>query len=156
MNKIISCYALTMTKIPSGMIAANDFSGVLELALDLPGYFNEGACVGTNPGLFDGESLGEVLEAKKICSDCPIKDLCLDWALLTQVSGVWGGLTPLERKKFSNGQSPVNIGEIRLLDSNRTRLLSDTPAAKLAAEFKVTERTIYRWRKKIQATRKAS
>lgn len=145
-----------MTKIPTGLIADASFQGTLALSLDLPGYFSEAACVGSDPGLFDGETIGAILQAKKICSDCPIKDLCLDWAKFTQDSGVWGGLTPAERKKHSKGQRPVDIGEIRLLETNRTRLLSDTPAATLAAEFKVTERTIYRWRKKIQATSQVS
>jgi WhiB family redox-sensing transcriptional regulator len=145
-----------MTKIPNGMIATSDFEDALDLALDLPGYFQQAACVGANPGLFDGESLGDVLEAKKVCSNCPIQQLCLDWALLTQDSGVWGGLTPAERKKHTKGQRPVDIGEIRLLETYRARLLSDTPAAILSAEFQVTERTIYRWRKKIQSQKQAS
>lgn len=145
-----------MTKIPNGMIADTSFEGSLALSIDLPGYFDEAACVGSNPGLFDGETIYAILEAKRICSDCPIKDLCLDWALLTQDSGVWGGLTPAERKKHSKGKRPVDIGEIRLLATNRARLLSKTPAATLAAEFKVTERTIFRWRKKIQATSQVS
>jgi WhiB family redox-sensing transcriptional regulator len=145
-----------MTKIPNGMIADTSFEGTLALSLDLPGYFAEAACVGSNPGLFDGETIGAILEAKKVCSECPIKDLCLDWALLTQDSGVWGGLTPAERKKHSKGQRPVNIGAIRMLETNRARLLSNTPAATLAAEFQVTERTIFRWRKKIQATAQVS
>ncbi len=145
-----------MTKIPSGMIAEASLEGALALALELPGFFSEAACVGSDPVLFDGETIGAILEAKKICSDCPIKDLCLDWAMLTQDSGVWGGLTPLERKKHSKGQRPVDIGEIRLLETSRARLLSGTPAAILAAEFKVTERTIFRWRKKIQATSQVS
>ena len=145
-----------MTKIPNGMIATSDFAAALDLALELPGYFNDAACVGTNPGLFDGETIGAILEAKKICSDCPIQQLCLDWALMTQDSGVWGGLTPAERNKQRKGQRSVDIGEIRMLETSRARLLSDTPAAILAAEFKVTERTIFRWRKKIQATSQAS
>ncbi len=145
-----------MTKIPNGMIAPTSLEGTFALSLDLPGYFSEAACVGSNPGLFDGESISAILEAKKICSDCPIKDLCLDWALVTQDSGIWGGLTPAERKKQRKGQRPVDIGEIRLLETSRARLLSNTPAATLAAEFKVTERTIFRWRKKIQATAQVS
>ena len=145
-----------MTKIPYGMIADTSLEGTLALSLDLPGYFAEAACVGSKPELFDGETIGAILEAKKVCSDCPIKDLCLDWALLTQNSGVWGGLTPAERNKHSKGQRTVDIGQIRLLETNRARLLSNTPAATLADEFKVTERTIFRWRKKIQATSQVS
>lgn len=145
-----------MTKIPARLAEAQDLSQAFSSALDLPSYFSEAACVEAKPQLFDGETLGDVIAAKKVCSLCPIKDLCLDWAAMTQDSGVWGGMTPLERKKYNRGNRPVDIGEIRMLETNRTRLLSSTPASKLAEEFEVTERTIYRWRKKIQATKQAS
>jgi WhiB family redox-sensing transcriptional regulator len=132
------------------------FAEALSFSLDLPAFFSEAACVGSAPGTFDGESLAAVLEAKKICSGCPIQAMCLDWASQTQDAGVWGGLTPEERKKLRGGTNPVNIGEIRWLETNRVRLLSDTPAALLAAEFEVTERTIYRWRKDMRQNQKAS
>lgn len=135
---------------------SNPFEQILGGSLDLPVFFEAAACVGTAPSLFDGESLADVLAAKQICAECPIRAMCLDWALATQDSGVWGGLTPQERKKHNNGKSPVDIGELRWLENNRDRLLSDSPASKLAAEFEVTERTICRWRKKMQQTRIAS
>lgn len=145
-----------MTRIKVQHGDAQDLSQTLSLALELPLYFRDAACVESNPRIFDGETLSDVLAAKKVCGSCPIKDLCLDWAVKTQDSGVWGGMTPLERKKYGKGNRPVDIGEIRMLETNRTRLLSRTPAAKLAQEFEVTERTIYRWRKKITATQQAS
>lgn len=38
-------------------------------------------------------------EAKAICADCPVKRLCLDYAVSAQMYGVWGGTTEFERKK---------------------------------------------------------
>lgn len=39
--------------------------------------------------------------AKAICARCPVVTECLDHALLTrQPDGVWGGLTPSERKRY--------------------------------------------------------
>lgn len=35
--------------------------------------------------------------AKAICADCPIKALCLDYALSAAMSGTWGGMTQEER-----------------------------------------------------------
>jgi WhiB family redox-sensing transcriptional regulator len=128
----------------------------MTFSLELPGFFEDAYCQGANPTIFDGETLGDVLEAKKICSECPIQVLCLEWASQTQDAGVWGGLTPLERKKQGGGTNPVDIGELRWLETNRSRLLSGTPAAQLAAEFEVTERTIYRWRKQMQQNQIAS
>ena len=148
--------ASRMTKIQANLADAQDLSETLNSVLDLPAYFNDAACVASEPRIFDGETLIDVIEAKRVCGLCPIKDLCLDWAAITQDCGVWGGMTPMERKRYNNGNRPMDIGEIRLLEANRTRLLSGAPASKLAEEFEVTERTIYRWRKKIQAVKQAS
>jgi WhiB family redox-sensing transcriptional regulator len=145
-----------MTKINTRLGETQNLGQTLNMLLQLPSYFSEAACSEANPQIFDGETLSDVLAAKKVCGLCPIKNLCLGWAAMTQDSGVWGGMTPLERKKYNRGNSPIDIGEVQMLETNRTRLLSSTPASKLAEEFEVTERTIYRWRKKIHATQQAS
>jgi hypothetical protein len=145
-----------MTKINKGLLEPGPSFQFLAGAIDLPIYFAQAACVGLAPRVFDGETLEDILTAKKTCGECPIQALCRDWASKTQEYGVWGGLTPLERKKYAKSSRTIDIGEIRMLESNRGRLLSSTPASKLAAEFDVTERTIYRWRKKIQELKQAS
>jgi len=144
-----------MIKVLNGLEASGSLKEALSFSLELPGFFDEAICVGAEPSIFDGESLTDVLEAKKFCSSCPIQAMCLDWATQTQDEGVWGGLTAKERKTLRGGTDTADIGEIRLLETNRARLLSD-PAAVLAAEFDVAERTIYRWRKNIRQNQKAS
>lgn len=43
----------------------------------------------------------DVAQAKTICNDCWIKDKCLAYALSTnEKEGVWGGTTPIERKRI--------------------------------------------------------
>lgn len=43
--------------------------------------------------------------AKSICSDCPVIDPCLDYAVrIREPHGIWGGLNEAERRAFS-GQS---------------------------------------------------
>ena len=145
-----------MTKIPISLETSGSLKEVLSFSLELPAFFDDAICLGAEPSIFDGDSLTDVLEAKKICSACPIQAMCLDWATQTQDAGVWGGSTPDERKKLRGGTNPADIGEIRLLETNRVRLLSDTPAELLAAEFEVTARTIYRWRKNMRQNQKAS
>lgn len=145
-----------MTKLSNGVFEPANISQALANSLDLPAYFDQAACTGVAPQVFDGETIADILSAKQTCGACPIQVLCRDWASQTQEYGVWGGLTPLERKKYAKGSRTLNIDEIRMLESNRGRLLSKTPASKLAAEFEVTERTIYRWRKKIQNLQQAS
>lgn len=145
----------SMTKIPSSLETSGSLKEALSFSLELPDFFDGAICVGAEPGIFDGDSLTDVLEAKKICSACPIQAMCLDWATQTQDEGVWGGLTAKERKTLRGGTNAADIGEIRLLETNKARLLSD-PAAVLAAEFDVAERTIYRWRKNMRQNQKAS
>ena len=39
--------------------------------------------------------------AKKLCGQCPVKNLCLEFALVNEEDhGLWGGLTPAERKRL--------------------------------------------------------
>lgn len=46
-----------------------------------------------------GPALLQVAEAKAICARCPVREQCLNWALVTgQVDGVWGGLSEDERR----------------------------------------------------------
>lgn len=40
-----------------------------------------------------------IMEAKNICAACPVRNLCLEFALdHDEDFGVWGGLTPRERR----------------------------------------------------------
>lgn len=58
----------------------------------------------TDPDVFfpigsTGPALDQIEAAKQICTPCPVRARCLDWALEThQETGVWGGLSEEERK----------------------------------------------------------
>ena len=39
-------------------------------------------------------------DAKKVCIDCPVRLLCLDYALKTNPIGIWGGTTENERRNI--------------------------------------------------------
>lgn len=41
--------------------------------------------------------------AKRVCRSCPVRDGCLQYALRTGVSGVWGGTTDDERRRIRLG-----------------------------------------------------
>ncbi|MFF4526934.1 WhiB family transcriptional regulator [Streptomyces bluensis] len=42
--------------------------------------------------------------AKRVCSHCPVRQTCLEWALDTdQYTGVWGGLSEKERRTLARG-----------------------------------------------------
>jgi WhiB family redox-sensing transcriptional regulator len=62
------------------------------------------ACRSVDPELFFpvseiGPARHQVATAKAVCGECPVSQLCLDYALSTrQAHGVWGGLTVDERR----------------------------------------------------------
>ena len=58
---------------------------------------DDAACRGLDPDLFYAESGAAVLRAKTLCSRCPARAACLEWAIKREEFGVWGGLTARER-----------------------------------------------------------
>lgn len=61
----------------------------------------EGACRWVEPELFypTSESDADAQPAKQVCSSCPVRQPCLDYALATrEFEGIWGGLTGAERR----------------------------------------------------------
>lgn len=68
----------------------------------------EAACRGMNPNRFFPEFSflveDEVWEA---CRRCPVQELCLNWAIEHDESGVWGGTTDEQRRAASLTQSRI-------------------------------------------------
>ncbi|WLQ38903.1 WhiB family transcriptional regulator [Streptomyces laculatispora] len=62
------------------------------------------ACRDADPDLFfpigtTGPALVQAEDAKAVCHGCPVREVCLQWALENgQDSGVWGGLGEDERR----------------------------------------------------------
>ena len=42
--------------------------------------------------------------AKAACSRCPVRLLCLDYAVSAHMTGIWGGTTAEERSRIRQGQ----------------------------------------------------
>ena len=69
------------------------------------GWQRDAACLGASPELFfpvGHTALGraEAWAAKRICSGCPVRTRCLEWAIRTgESTGVWGGMTEEERRE---------------------------------------------------------
>lgn len=66
-------------------------------------------CTNTDPDLWfpdhglhnENDSPMRYREAKKLCKVCPVRDLCLEYALIQgEAFGMWGGLTPRERMQI--------------------------------------------------------
>jgi WhiB family transcriptional regulator, redox-sensing transcriptional regulator len=63
-------------------------------------WMARGKCKDMDPAIFfPSDGLG-VQAAQRICADCPVKVLCLEYALAHRVDhGVWGGASERERRR---------------------------------------------------------
>ena len=60
----------------------------------------DAACLGLDNSIFFEEGVHpRTAEAKRVCGECFVLAVCLDWAIKKKIPlGVWGGMTPVERK----------------------------------------------------------
>src|ERR1700712_4763342 len=76
----------------------------------------DAACADYDPDLFfpigsSGPALRQTARAKAVCSGCPVRQECLEWAQSThQTHGVWGGLDEHEREALSVQTGRVDFG----------------------------------------------
>jgi WhiB family redox-sensing transcriptional regulator len=102
-----------------------------------------GACAGLDTEMFFSDSTSTTARAKAICSQCPVRDLCLDWAIQNAEFGVFGGLTAKERSAAYGAvvrQDPVEV-------EKQLRFILNDSLNSIAATFGVDQRTAIRWRK---------
>ena len=74
-----------------------------------PGWRADAACHGANaesffpPSHFERKPEKDLREgaARALCGRCPVRQQCLDYALLVEEPhGIWGGLNELERRRL--------------------------------------------------------
>jgi WhiB family redox-sensing transcriptional regulator len=65
-------------------------------------WMDNGKCREIDPEVFfPSEGVG-VEVARRICSDCPVKAPCLEYALYHRIQhGVWGGASERERRRIA-------------------------------------------------------
>lgn len=62
---------------------------------------NRGACRGVDTDIFFPATDEEAEPAKEICGVCPVRESCLEHALIARErEGVWGGATERERRRI--------------------------------------------------------
>jgi WhiB family transcriptional regulator, redox-sensing transcriptional regulator len=70
-------------------------------------WVEDAACAQTDPEAFfpyADQNDGTVRLAKAVCNACPVRAKCLEHALeVGETHGIWGGLTPRERRKLKKG-----------------------------------------------------
>jgi hypothetical protein len=68
-------------------------------------WHDAAACQYTDPEVFFPEKGGSVRPAKKICAGCPVKDLCLEWALANDERfGIYGAKSERERRAIARAR----------------------------------------------------
>lgn len=61
----------------------------------------DASCRDLDTAIFFPETDEGVTDAKAICATCPVRQACLEFALVTrQDDGVWGGLDENERRRL--------------------------------------------------------
>jgi WhiB family transcriptional regulator, redox-sensing transcriptional regulator len=69
-------------------------------------WLDHAACRGADPELFfpatdTSAARAQVEAAKKVCRRCPVRGICLSWAVDSeQEAGIWGGTTEVERRRL--------------------------------------------------------
>lgn len=60
-----------------------------------------GKCRELDPGFFFPSDGVGVQAAQRICSECPVREPCLEYALANRIDhGVWGGASERERRRM--------------------------------------------------------
>lgn len=79
----------------------------MTLALQLPEWQERGRCKtdrSVDPRIFfpeGDEATAQSFAAKRVCAKCPVRELCLQYALDENIKyGVWGGTSYNDRRKI--------------------------------------------------------
>lgn len=67
-------------------------------------------CLGMDPNIFYPHPGDPVEPAREVCRTCPVKPECLEYGLMVNDPGIWGGLTHRERKLMRKAMA-VRPGE---------------------------------------------
>lgn len=110
----------------------------------------DGSCTTVkNPNIFFPEDGSDYSEARKVCSACPLVAMCLEYAMANENDGFWGGMSPEERLAIN--LEPVVSPEVRREAAEVRAVISSTmTVAQMAIKLDVTQRTVYRYKKKLR------
>ncbi len=65
-------------------------------------WMTKGKCRDVSPSVFFPHNGVGVERARRVCAGCPVKELCLEYALAQRIDhGVWGGASERERRRIA-------------------------------------------------------
>ncbi|QWF85710.1 WhiB family transcriptional regulator [Amycolatopsis sp. CA-230715] len=125
--------------------------GELDVTVDDDETWREDAlCREADPDAFFPDRGGRVVEAKRICARCDVQAQCLLDALRNDERfGVWGGLSPRERRRIRRDVAapPLTHVQLRRRDRDDTIVAlakQHFTAPAIAAKIGVSDQTVYR------------
>lgn len=59
-----------------------------------------GECVGDDRDLWFPDVGGPTKAARAVCDRCSVRQECLEYALVYEEFGIWGGMSPDQRKRY--------------------------------------------------------
>ena len=70
-------------------------------------WMDDAACAEVTPDIFFPEQgAPPIAQVRAICESCPVRLACLEYAETEHIAwGVWGGLTPSERRRLRRARS---------------------------------------------------
>ncbi|MFW0119800.1 WhiB family transcriptional regulator [Rothia sp. P5764] len=86
--------ALSLWQQAAGIYSTDGDEGELSWQADA-------LCAQTDPEAFFPEKGGSTRDAKRVCSECPVREACLEYAMDNDERfGIWGGLSERERRRL--------------------------------------------------------
>lgn len=81
----------------------------------LDSWTDEAACKGQDTDLFFIETYGSYRPMiTDYCAHCPVRQDCLDYAIRLDIrDGLWGGLSPHERRRYKRSAAGRRAAETR-------------------------------------------
>ena len=68
-------------------------------------WMAQGNCAESDPNVFFPSDGAGVEIARRVCTDCPVKSPCLEYALINRIDhGVWGGTSERERRRIARAR----------------------------------------------------
>jgi WhiB family redox-sensing transcriptional regulator len=72
---------------------------------------SQGTCRNYSPNVFFPTDGVGVEVARRICATCPVRELCLEYAVGNRIEhGVWGGTSERGRRRLARSRQLASVG----------------------------------------------
>jgi hypothetical protein len=108
-------------------------------------FLDSGNCrTVVDPDIFFSEDAAVINRAKMTCVSCPVRLKCLQYGE-SQEFGIFGGLTPAERRTHKPRVQTQRLSLVDLV--SQKRFIEKAKVSQVSRRYQVEPRTVQRWRK---------